>query len=321
MRLKPPQLAVDLLADVRRQLEAGELLAQLVDVVAALPLAELLLDRLELLAQEHLALAVAELFLDLGLDVLLGLQHVELPLDVHQDAPHPLLDREGLEQHLALRLAQVGVAGHQVGEPARLVHPLEHLLDDLLGQAGLGAQLRRALPQLPGESDESRILRVQGLHLLRLADDGLQVAVLLDDLHRDSAVFAVEEKLHAGEPPLELADAGHGADGVEHLGGDRLNVLTLRHREHQPLRRVQSGFNRLQGGGLAGVDRRRHARQQHEVPQRQNGKGHSFTHLDLLVDRGASEGSWSRIRITKGRGRPFQTCVLATQDESRELTS
>ena len=197
-------------------------------------------------------------------------------------------------------LLQVGVAGHEVGEPARLVHPLEHLLDDLLGQAGLGAQLRRALPQLPGESDESRILRVQGLHLLGLADDGLQMAVLLDDLHRDSAVFAVEQKLHAGEPALELADAGHGADGVEHLGGDRLNVLPLRDREDQPPRRVQSGFDRLQGGGLAGVDRRRHTRQQYEVPQRRTGRVILSLIWISLLDRGASEGSWSRTRDNQG---------------------
>ena len=280
---QPPELAVDLLADLRRQVEGVELLAQLVDVARAVPLAELLLDRLELLAQEHLALAVAQLFLDLGLDVLLGLQHVELALDVDQDAPHALLDREGLEQHLALLLAEIGVAGHEVGEPARLLDPFEHLLDDLFGQAGLGAQLRRPLPQFPEERDEGRILGIQRLHLLRLAHGGLQMAVLLDDLHRDAAILAVEEELHARETPLELADTGHRADGVEHLGGDLLNVLALRHREHQPLGRVQGGLNGLEGGGLAGVDRRRDIRQEDEIPQRQDGKRHSFSHLDLLA--------------------------------------
>jgi hypothetical protein len=109
------------------------------------------------------------------------------------------------------------------------------------------------------------------------------MAVLLDDLHRDAAILAVEEELHAREAPLELADAGHRADGVEHLGGDLLNVLTLRHREHQPLGRAQSGFNGPQGGGLAGVDRRRDTRQEDEIPQRQDGKRHSFSHLNLLA--------------------------------------
>ena len=141
-------------------------------------------------------------------------------------------------------------------------------MGDLFGQAGLGAELRRALPELPGEGDEGRILRIQRLHLLRLAHGRLEVAVLLDNLHRDAAVLAMEEELHAGEPSLELADAGHRADGMEHLRGDRLNVLALGHREHQPLGCVERGFDRLQGGGLAGIDRRRDTRQEDEVPQR-----------------------------------------------------
>ena len=104
------------------------------------------------------------------------------------------------------------------------------------------------------------------------------MAVGLDDLHRDAARLAVEEELHAGQAALELADPGHRADGVEHLGGDRLYIFALGHREHQAARRIECGFDRLQGGGLAGVDRRRDARQEHEVPQRQDGKCHSLAH-------------------------------------------
>ena len=53
----------------------------LLDVVSLLLLAELLLDRLELLPQEHLPLTLAELGLDLRLDVLLGVDARELPFD------------------------------------------------------------------------------------------------------------------------------------------------------------------------------------------------------------------------------------------------
>ena len=55
--LQPRELAVDLRADLLGQLDLGELLAQLVDLrLGRVALAELLLDRLELLAQEVLAL-------------------------------------------------------------------------------------------------------------------------------------------------------------------------------------------------------------------------------------------------------------------------
>ena len=60
---------------------------------ALVVLAQLLLDRLELLAQEHLALPLAQLLLDLRLDVLLRLEHADLALHVDQHAAEPLLDQ------------------------------------------------------------------------------------------------------------------------------------------------------------------------------------------------------------------------------------
>ena len=90
-------------------------------VAAALALAELLLDRLQLLAQVHLALAAAELFLDLRLDVLLRREHVDLALDVDEHAAQAVLDRERLEQGLLLGDRDVEVAGDEVGEAAGLV--------------------------------------------------------------------------------------------------------------------------------------------------------------------------------------------------------
>ncbi len=63
------------------------------------------------------------------------------------------------------------------------------------------------------------------------------------------APLAVQQELHAGEPSLELSDAGDGADGVEHLGGDILDVLPLRDREDQPVRRCQRGLDGPQSAG------------------------------------------------------------------------
>ena len=99
---QPLPLPVDFLAGVLGQVERVELRAQLLQALvrAAVGFAELLLNGLELLAQVHLALPAADLFLDLGLDVLLRRKHVDLALHVDEDAPQPVLDRERLEQDL-----------------------------------------------------------------------------------------------------------------------------------------------------------------------------------------------------------------------------
>jgi hypothetical protein len=67
--LEAGELAVGLPADLVGQVDGAELLAQLVGLGRLLvELAELLLDRLELLAQDELALAAVDLGLDLRLD-------------------------------------------------------------------------------------------------------------------------------------------------------------------------------------------------------------------------------------------------------------
>ena len=78
------ELALDLLACRLRELQGLELFVQLLEVLSAAVVAELSLDGLELLAQEHLALAVAELLLDLGLDVFLGVEDRDLLLNVDE---------------------------------------------------------------------------------------------------------------------------------------------------------------------------------------------------------------------------------------------
>ena len=89
-----PPLPVHLLADVFGEIQPVELGPQLFQgfVLRALALPELFLDRLHLLAQVHLALPPAELLLDLGLDVFLRRQDLDLLLDVEQNPPQPILD-------------------------------------------------------------------------------------------------------------------------------------------------------------------------------------------------------------------------------------
>ena len=110
------ELAVGLPADVLGQLDLLELLAQLARLgLGLVELAELLLDRLELLAQDVLALALVDLGLDLGLDLRADRDDLELAgQDLRQPA-QPLGDVDLLEQLLLLLGLQPQRAGDEVG--------------------------------------------------------------------------------------------------------------------------------------------------------------------------------------------------------------
>ena len=121
-------------------------LAQLVDLGLLLVLlAELVLDRLQLLAQEVLALALVDLRLDLGLDLGAELDHLELAGEDLREAAQPLGDVDLLEQLLLLLGRDPQGAGDQVGERRRVVDVGDRELEllrqvgDLLDDLGEGA--------------------------------------------------------------------------------------------------------------------------------------------------------------------------------------
>ena len=135
--LEPAELAVGDLADLLGQLDLGELLAQLLDLgLARVALAELLLDRLELLAQDVLALGLVELGLDLGLDLRPDRDHLELAGEDLRQAAQALGDVELLEQLLLLLRLDAQRAGDQVGERAGVVEVGDRELELL--RAGRG---------------------------------------------------------------------------------------------------------------------------------------------------------------------------------------
>ena len=81
----------------------GDLLGELVEIAAAVvELAELFLDRLELLAQHVLALVAAHLLLHLGVDPLADLEHLELAREELQHLAGAGLEVERLEDVLLL---------------------------------------------------------------------------------------------------------------------------------------------------------------------------------------------------------------------------
>ena len=150
------------------KLERLEPLAQLVDLrLLGVALAELVLDRLQLLAQEELALALLHLRLDLRLDLRPELQNLELAVQDRRDLAQPLLDVHELEQPLLL----LGLDAHrrrdEVAERARVLdvrgrelqllgqvrHERDHAREEVLDVARQRLDLAR-LDELVGQRRE-----------------------------------------------------------------------------------------------------------------------------------------------------------------------
>ena len=118
-RLEAPQLAVGLRPDVVRHAGLLDLRPVLLDD-GALVLAELLADRVHLLAEEPLALLLLRARLDVVADAAAHLQLGEpLALELEGEL-EPLDDVDRLEQLDALGEADVGRVGARVGERAGL---------------------------------------------------------------------------------------------------------------------------------------------------------------------------------------------------------
>ena len=207
--LEPLQLAVGGLAHLLGQLaERVEPLAQLGDLrLLGVVLAELLLDRLQLLAQEVLALALLHLRLDLRLDLRSELEHLELAAQDRRDRAQALLDVHLLEDLLALLgLDRAERRGDEMTERARIV-------DVRGGELQLLGQVRR-------EADDAReeALHVagQGLELRRLLEHVGERAELAEQVGVD--VEAVLEP-HALDALDE--DAQRPVGDLDHLVHER----------------------------------------------------------------------------------------------------
>ena len=209
-RLEAPQLALGLRAHVLGHPGFLDLRAVLLDD-RALVLAELLADRVHLLAEEPLALLLLRALLDVVTDAAPHLQLGEpLPLELEGEL-QPLDDVDGLEQLDALREGDVGRVGARVGERAGLGDRAQELADAVVGAAQVedllddGAVLALELARLHGR-------RVLVGPLLDLgAKPAERVAVGGAD---DAAVEALQVTArHAAGHADAVGDLGDGADG------------------------------------------------------------------------------------------------------------
>ena len=244
--LQARDLAVRLALRLGRQACLLDSLAQLAQLrVFRIKLAQLALDRLELLAQEVLALRLAHLLFGLGLDLASELQHLELVRHVAQQLFELRFRRVELEDLLPL-------FGRQPDVVRDVVREVQRVVDGARGARELGGKVRRQGHQLLKRRDRAPhqrlaldgedVLRVLGMHLNRAREVWLvrlhagqpdapqpehrelhgpvgQLQQVLDTDHRPDMVYVVEVHLFRGL--VELRRHGdvalHTAEVLEQL--------------------------------------------------------------------------------------------------------
>ena len=222
LALEPPQLALGLLGDRLRHLGLGDLALVLGDQVF-LVLAQLLADRLHLLAQEVLALLLLGARLDVVADLAADLK-LGQPLALHLDRElQPGLDVEGLQQLQLLLAREIGAVAGGVGQRAGLLDGAQERADALVG----AAQLEDLLDDGAVLPDELVAALVRGV-------------AVVDLLHLDAQLLAVGGLRGAGQPAMQ---ADHGCRpgavwqlaALDHLGdyADAAELTVLaRQQEH-----------------------------------------------------------------------------------------
>gem|GEM_PF-6527193 len=218
--LQAPQFLARLRLDLLRHRGLDDRLAQGLDLdaVAAVALAEFLLDRLHLFAQQVFALALVDARLGPLVDFARQAQHLQPAEQAGEHDVEPLRQIDRLEHQLAIRQLEFADAGDQVGECAGLADAL-HRADQFL------RNLRQVLQELErpfADADHSRLdLAVGRLGLL----DPLRVS------HRERVAGQQAADAKALQP---LADDDVGVVGegdvAQDVGNraDRAQILLSR---------------------------------------------------------------------------------------------
>ena len=208
---------------------------------------------------------------------------------------------ERLEQRLLLGDRELEVAGDEVGEPAGLGDGVEHLVDDLLGQAAPLAELGGALAEspcgarrTPGRSRSSGFISSTGMH------DGAEVALGRRVLERGRALLALEQELDAAQPALDLADPRDDAHRVEDVGRRLVGVVALGDGEDEPVA-LERRLDRAKRARPARRDRRGEAGEDDRSAQRENRECLACCHLISRRKKIELDVLWTRAAHT-----PFQ---------------
>ena len=295
-QLQLVELGLRLLARLLRHAGLGDALFQLAELVrGVLEVAELLLDRLHLLVEVVLALALLHLRLHAAADLLLDLQHLHLALDHGHDLLEARAHVLRFQDLLLFGKLERHVRGDGVGEAPGLLDAGER-----------GQDLRRHLLvelDVLLEVRHDRARQHVHLALVVLLDVGQrrhvggEVAVRLDVLDH-GARDALDQHLDRAVGELEqLQDGRDRADGVE-VAALRIVDVGLLLRDEQDLLVAPHGLVEGEDRLVAADEQRdHHVRVDHDVAQRQDrhagghgstrGRAFLFRHCRILGDGAA----------------------------------
>ena len=268
------QLAVGLLARFLGHAGGLDLLVQVFEVGTLFAVAQFLLDRLDLLVQVVLALALLHLALDAATDALFHLQDVDLVLEQIEQLFQPLAHLGQIQHRLLGIELQRQMRSDGVSQATRIVDTADGRQDlgrDLLVQLDVLVELlgHRA-PQgfdLGLGVDFGRDRQHLGNEMLFGLGDAVGRGTLQAfDQHLDRAVGQFQH----------LQDAGNAAD-LEHIVGLGLVLAGgLLGHQHDLTTCFHRGFQGLDGLGATHEQRNHHMRKHHHVAQRQQGQGDGF---------------------------------------------
>ncbi len=267
--LEALQLPLGDLAGVLGQGGLLKLLAQVVGLgLRLVDLAELLLDRLELLAQPVLALTTVHLRLNLGLDAGADLHELELAGEHLREHPQPARHVALLEELLLLLGLDPQRPGDRVRELRRVVEVRDRDLE-LLGQVG----------DLLDDPREHRLhVAVERLELgrrldlvRRLLDAGDHVGLGAHELLELHALSSVHEdpKRPVGHLEHPRHHAGH-AHAIDVVRARLLDLRVLAHHHHEHPVPAEHVVHELDRALLADRERSERLGEGHGVPQRQD---------------------------------------------------
>ena len=277
------ELAVRGLAHLLGQLaERSEALAQLGDLcLLRVVLAELLLDRLQLLAEEVLALALLHLRLDLRLDLRPELEHLELATQDRRDRAQPLLDVHLLEDLLALLGPdRAERRGDEVAERARVV-------DVRRSELQLFGQVRREADDPPEQALHVARQRLElGClleHVGERAELAEQIGVDVETVLELHALDALDEDAQRPVGDLDhLVDERDRADVVDVVPAGRLDRAVLRRDQREQAVAGDDVVDQPDRALLSDRERRHRLREHHGLLQRQHRQRRRELQLLLL---------------------------------------
>ena len=207
----------------RGLLDARQQLAHV--LLVGVGLAQLALDRAQLLPQEELALVLVDLDLGLLLDVVEHARPRHLTLQPREHEAQPLSDVQALQHLVAIRDPEAEVGGREVGEAPWIghVHAQDrgHVARDLLGHVG----------QRLGGRDHPRdqLAALGGLHrrLARVAHDRHGVGLGLLHVLDHDPLHALQRDLHRVPRQVDALVHARGHPDAIHHGGGVEGILGL----------------------------------------------------------------------------------------------